>query len=281
MIRIDNNSCTRCNLCVDECSSSVLENSGDEIKVVKESYCIACGRCVAKCSSDAIKVEGINKSKLSLKHREIEKGRIKHILESKRSWRDFKSDKVSREVVEELISVAHLAPSAMNSLDRAFIVVDNSVVIKKIYNMAVAKCKGIYKLVKMMLGFPFNKFLPKETLDYFNSVKYDFETLINADAQGRDQLFCGAQTLVMFTGVEKDPLGKDNALCAMNYLMFYAEELGLGTCINGFTSVNAKELKKIVDVPRFHKVYGVVTLGYKKGEFENVIYRKEPEVIWV
>ncbi len=86
---------------------------------------------------------------------------------------------------------------------------------------------------------------------------------------------------MLFTGIGIDSNGKDNALAAMHYFMMQAETMGLGTCINGFSSTLPKILAKLIDVPRFYKIFGVITLGYSASRFPKTIYRKAAEVQWL
>lgn len=281
MVNIDINKCKSCGLCVKECFNNVFELSNNNgPQVIKEDYCIQCGRCVAICRDDALDVDGINSSKMKpvIKDGVIDSDNLKRLIESKRSWRRYKDKRVSKEELNKLLDIAQIAPTAMNSQEKSFIVVEDEGKIEEIKKAVIKDCRGVYKLMKFLSSSPVKYIFPKETREHFLRAKHDFESMLSACDNGVDQLFHNAPCLVLFTGVGLDPMGKDNALFAMSNFMLLAESMGIGTCINGFASAGPKTLAKLVDTPKLHKVFGVLTVGYKKGSFHKTIYRKDPVV---
>lgn len=284
MVSIDRNKCSSCGLCVKECCNGVFNfEDGCTPNVGIGAHCIGCGRCVAKCSNDALNVDGVDIDKMrdSAPENLIRKDDLKLFIESKRSWRQYKEEPLKKEELHELLEIAQIAPTAMNSQDKTFIVIQDKEKIDEIRQSIIKASRKLLRLMKVLSSAPIKYLFPKETREYFIWVKHDFGSLIEAHDKGFDSLFYGAPCIVLFTGVGADIMGKDNALFAMGNFMVLAETMGIGTCINGFTSANPKILAKLVDVPRFHKVFGVLTVGYKKGRFNKTIYRKEPVVNWI
>ncbi len=99
--------------------------------------------------------------------------------------------------------------------------------------------------------------------------------------RGEDSIFHNAPCLVFIYGIGRDPLGKDNCLSAQQYLMSQAQAMGLGTCIIGYAQTAPKVLAKHLDVPKFYKIYGAITLGYPQVSYHRTTVRNTPEVSWV
>jgi len=57
IVRIDEERCTGCGLCVSACAEGALEMVGGKAKLVSESYCDGLGACLPECPADAIRIE--------------------------------------------------------------------------------------------------------------------------------------------------------------------------------------------------------------------------------
>jgi len=55
---IDEDVCTGCEICVDECPNDCLELVDDVATLVRPDDCDECGTCVESCPSEAITLEG-------------------------------------------------------------------------------------------------------------------------------------------------------------------------------------------------------------------------------
>lgn len=57
VVRIDEDKCTGCGLCVPSCAEGALEIIDGKARLVKEIYCDGLGACLGECPEDAITVE--------------------------------------------------------------------------------------------------------------------------------------------------------------------------------------------------------------------------------
>ena len=57
IIRIDENKCTGCGLCVTACAEGAIKIIDSKAKLVSESYCDGLGACLGHCPEDAITIE--------------------------------------------------------------------------------------------------------------------------------------------------------------------------------------------------------------------------------
>jgi energy-converting hydrogenase A subunit Q len=56
-VKLDQDTCTVCQTCVNTCPMGVFEPEGDKVVVAQEDQCIACRACEASCPVTAIVVE--------------------------------------------------------------------------------------------------------------------------------------------------------------------------------------------------------------------------------
>jgi NAD-dependent dihydropyrimidine dehydrogenase PreA subunit len=56
-VKLDENTCTACQTCVNTCPMGVFEADGDKVVVANEEQCIGCRACEASCPVGAIQVE--------------------------------------------------------------------------------------------------------------------------------------------------------------------------------------------------------------------------------
>jgi NAD-dependent dihydropyrimidine dehydrogenase PreA subunit len=52
---VDEDACTGCGTCVDNCPSEVIEIVDDKAKIVNPDDCVDCGACEENCPASAIK----------------------------------------------------------------------------------------------------------------------------------------------------------------------------------------------------------------------------------
>ena len=55
---IDEELCTGCEICIDECPNNALEMVNDVAKLVRPDDCDGCESCAEECPSEAITMEG-------------------------------------------------------------------------------------------------------------------------------------------------------------------------------------------------------------------------------
>jgi len=60
--RVDEETCTGCGDCVDQCQLEALELSDDTVSV-NEEYCLGCGACVSKCPTESLSLVRVSNKK--------------------------------------------------------------------------------------------------------------------------------------------------------------------------------------------------------------------------
>ena len=57
IVKIDEDKCTGCGLCVNACAEGAIQIIDGKAKLVSETYCDGLGACLGHCPEDAITVE--------------------------------------------------------------------------------------------------------------------------------------------------------------------------------------------------------------------------------
>ncbi|MBN1978109.1 MAG: nitroreductase family protein [Anaerolineae bacterium] len=279
---LDQEKCTACGLCVEVCGLDVIVRNGNGCPTIdRAAYCHTCGHCVAICPQNALSIQGVPGDQFAPVHTPaISPLDMETFLLTKRSCREFKERPVEKSVLENLITVARMAPTSINCQERAFIVVTDAAKIAELREALTQHIRSLLKMVKLAASKPAALFLSPESQEHMRHLQADFEIALRHTGGGDDYIFHNAPCLIFFTGITMDPSGRDHALGAQHYLMLYAETLGLGTCINGYAQSAPKILAKHLNIPKAHTIYGAIMLGYRKHTYRKRVYRKPASVVY-
>ncbi|MES0448030.1 MAG: 4Fe-4S binding protein, partial [Desulfobacterales bacterium] len=56
IVKIDEEKCDGCGLCVIECAEGALEIRDGKAKIIKEMYCDGLGACIGECPQEALTI---------------------------------------------------------------------------------------------------------------------------------------------------------------------------------------------------------------------------------
>lgn len=166
------------------------------------------------------------------------------LLKHRKSVRDFLDRSVEREKIMKCLEAARLAPSACNSQQWKFIVVDDKQLKNKLCDAAFS---GIYSVNA------FCKMAP--VIVVVISEKSKFLARIGG-------MFRGTKYYLIDIGI------------AMEQFVLQAEELGLGTCWIGWFNEGA--IKPILNIPQRKKIDILIALGYYDREKLGPEHGREP-----
>ncbi|MDO9124011.1 MAG: nitroreductase [Deltaproteobacteria bacterium] len=189
---------------------------------------------------------------------------IKTIRERK-SFRAFKSDPIPRETIQEILTLASHAPSAINLQPWDLIVVTGEE--RERLSRRLIKA---YKEKQISCGPGNVKPLPKtfakrgaKTLElmnpFFEEMGVDPNQFINEGSCN----FYGAPVAIFFCLDDSFPKARvvDIGL-ALGYLILTAHEFRLGTCPIGLITAYEDEIKELLNIPENKMVVIGVALGY-------------------
>ncbi|MCP4348312.1 MAG: hypothetical protein GY795_22720 [Desulfobacterales bacterium] len=133
MIKIDPSKCNKDYICMDECAYGFIYEKDDEgYPVINQSlfekYCIKCWHCIAICPKGAISYPGVKQEDFDklghsdfLSHDQVEK-----FIRSRRSFRTFKEEPVSDEIISKWLDITRWSPTASNSQQLNWILVKDA-----------------------------------------------------------------------------------------------------------------------------------------------------------
>ena len=143
----DENKCSSCGACIDNCYRKNFYRSDDKMVKLHENSmenCILCGHCLAGCSSEgALKIEGYNSDSLSRVKPSPAPEVIGNFILSRRSIRRFTDDIPSESEIDALLEAGCYAPTGHNSQDCNFVVIKGHKKVKVLGEIAVLFYEGL------------------------------------------------------------------------------------------------------------------------------------------
>ena len=281
--------CTSCGLCLEECPSGAMQQDSEtEGLRIEEGRCIRCSHCGIVCPVDAIST---NKGPFpSWRDPKLAKDRLKALLVGKRSVRQYRSDRVPREVWEEILHVGTLTSTASNAQNwhatilRLESVKEVGARIMDYYRTLVRRAlnplmRPVLFLTAARSYLPSLKRYRRYIEEYFGLKKQAVSAAAlptaGRDRQAipmagrdrcRDRRFFHAPGVIILSAPKKDHhLGLTNCVLAGQAMMYYAQSLGLGSCMIGYAEIalnRMKSLRRDLEIPPSNKIGLVFTLGY-------------------
>ncbi len=166
------------------------------------------------------------------------------LAKKRRSIRKYLSKPVERNLIEQCIDAARVAPSACNSQPWKFIIVDEP-------NLKEKVAKETYGL-----------------LDSFNKFTHQAPVIIAIVAESPN-LTSKMGTLIKSIEYPLIDIGM-----AVEHFCLQAAELGIGTCMIGW--FNEKPIKDLLDIPKKRMLALLLTMGYSVEE--KIIPKKRKEI---
>jgi nitroreductase/NAD-dependent dihydropyrimidine dehydrogenase PreA subunit len=285
-IRIDDQACTRCGLCVKACPARIFVAGQDDAPpaVTRVRRCIVCGHCVAVCPTDAIRhreIEPANCPPLDAQPA-IAPAQLLHFMRRRRSERHFRPEPVAHELLEQLLEAGRSAPSASNAQVFQFIVVEQRERVRRLADLAL----GPFRLALRVLEMPGLGWLVWQLARLAVGDKYDVDDLRNmvkTPADGRDPMLFGAPALILIHAPSHEPFGETDCANAQHQMALMAEALGLGTTTIGFFIIAtrfSRALRRELRLPAGDKLCGTLVVGWPRYRWQRIPDRRPARARW-
>jgi nitroreductase/NAD-dependent dihydropyrimidine dehydrogenase PreA subunit len=287
-IRIDEQKCTLCGLCIPECLRGILQEGKEAVHVTNPKYCILCGHCKAVCPVDAPELPRLDASEFEpVPERENypKADELLSFFRARRSIRQFEKRFVEREKLEKIIQAGRFAPTGANLQGLHYTVVHTPDKLSEIrdvnLDLLYRKAEDIERAFEQnsQTGEPVPQAYQDRKL--YASLWKAMKGLMG---KGIDKLFYHAPALV---ALHIDPAKSTSAMVdaglAAMQMTLMAETLELGTCFCGFFvfAVNeSTEFKKILDIPEKHIVPVSFVVGYPAVKYQRLVSRNPARVNW-
>lgn len=180
------------------------------------------------------------------------------VLKNRRAVRDYKSDRLSRPVVERLFAAATLAPSAMNLQPWAFAVLLDPERID-----SYAERAG-----KWLLDTPAETGFSEAAREILEKKGFS--------------MFYHAPALAIVMALSPTTQAIEDCCLAAQNLLLAARDEGIGSCWIGFARpwLNLPSTKKELGVPDRYQVVAPIVLGYPNA-WPEPHGRKPAEIHWI
>ncbi|MFX1393186.1 MAG: nitroreductase family protein [Promethearchaeota archaeon] len=270
IIDINQEKCTKCKLCIQECGRGYFYIKDDGYIAFNESLnpCNLCGHCIAVCPENAISWKNMNEVEsfpgIDSPETIVNYDQIYRLIRAKRSIRRYKRKNVPKMSIEKIFEAMRYAPSAGNQRLWRYLIISDPVKIKTL-------SEEMIKTNYLYMGFKSGE----QALNYFKSI-------------GRDPIFYNAPHVIIlyYRVIEKNKtmigFRANDAGIAITYGMLAAESLGLGTCwigmVQGAIAMN-KEILNILGIKGY--VLGAFTLGYPAVKYCRTVPRTPLKIKWV
>ncbi len=266
---VDEDSCTRCGICVKICPSGIIDSvDEDQLPQVQEtnvSHCLYCGHCEAFCPSQALTLDLRPDEKVSLLTGAgtISPEDIGIYLKKRRSVRHYTREPVPREKILEILDIARYAASGTNGQPVQWLVVHNPERVRKIAELTIEWMRSLLNTDHPMSGY--------------------VPMLISAWDQGYDIICRDAPHLLFAHIPEESPIAPIDAIIALTHFDLAAPAFGIGTCWAGFVAAAAmfyEPLQKELGLPAGRKAAYAMMFGYPQYKIYGIPRRKPLEVMW-
>ncbi len=165
------------------------------------------------------------------------------LVRKRHSVRSFLNKPVPRQMLEQCLEAAHLAPSACNAQPWKFIVIERRELIEEI-------TRRVFHSI-----YSFNRFI--KDAGALIAVVSDKEGFVRKAGK----YLKGTDYYLIDIGI------------AAEHLVLQATEFGLGSCWIGW--FDEKRLRKLLTLPRRRRIDIIIALGYCKSETPSIKSRKE------
>lgn len=252
----DETRCVRCGACIADCVCGILSFGEDGFPTVlpgMENRCVRCGHCVAICPAGAAILNGMPSSPCSsVKDASLAEASLDALLKGRRAMRQYANGAVPRHLLEKAFEYAAYAPTAHNSREVAYTVLNGRGQVEHLLDNLVRHMEihGLY---------------PAHTKNV---------------RQGKDTLFRGAPCLILIHAPDR-LLSESDCATAAAYLEIVLHGLGLGSCWAGMLIEACHPgLPEGLAIPEGHRLYAALMAGIPKARYTLLPFRSAPSVTW-
>jgi ferredoxin len=286
-VRVDEQVCTTCGLCVKVCKGAPLYIVDGHVCVDQTRYfgCIGCGHCMSVCPHGCIIVTGRDLSPDDLLEMPPPETRatyeqLKALMSTRRSVRNFQDREVGREIVDKIVVAASTAPMGIPPSEVNVLVLVGRDKVKAFRDDLLDAMRSVkWMFSPFVLGL-LRPFIGKEVYELYSGfVGPAVDAYLEKERSGIDWFFYDAPLSLYFCGSPyADPA---DPFIAAAYAMLSGEALGLGSCMLGFPGQILQYHRKLrakYGLPAKTQAGLAVIFGYPAVRFQRAIKRRFAQV---
>jgi nitroreductase len=258
----------------------------EKARVVRGDWCIGCGHCVSVCPVEAVSRVNMQPGDLPDvdSRRLVSSHELQHFLRARRSVRRYHRKGLPHRLVDQILEGGRFAPTGTNSQNVHYVIIDSETKIAALRQMVMEFYERVFRLVRNpFLAHLFRWFTGRRAVENLRSYLPVVEHAFALREQGEDPLLHNAPAVMIAHAESWDTCSAFNCAVALYSCALMAQTLNVGCCFNGFLEVAVnrdRKIKKWLELPRDHRCYGAMTLGYPDIQFQRLVEREEAKVRW-
>ena len=245
-ILVNEEKCIGCGLCEKDCPASCIYVEGGKAHV-RKGGCLECGHCYAVCPEGAVTMAGYDcKDEAVVPMTELPSDTLLTAMRSRRTIRQFRDQPVEDEKIQNILEAGRYSPTGGNSQNVSYTILGSR------QKAAEALCVELFRNVTK---------LPSRSEAFAERFRIT-----------DDFFFKGAPLVILVTSRSSVDAGLASA-----YMEIMAESLGLGVLYSGFFVMCSRlsmKLRRLIRLPRGHKVVTCMVIGYPAVKYQRIVPRK-------
>lgn len=217
-LKIEQEKCIRCGLCVNECQNRAIEMDPETNypRVTPEKgdgRCMHCRHCMMICPSGALSMDGLRVEDCLPPGKYPSYDELVNLVRNRRSFRYYKQKNVDRAVLAELMDAMRYVPTGKNDHRLHFSLIDDIEVMNAFRNKTYAKICDIFG--------DETKEVPEKFKPYAHTY-YQYKN-------GQDPIFRTAPHVLFVSVPANAPTPDADPLIAVSYFELLAQARGIAT----------------------------------------------------
>lgn len=270
MIKIDTEKCIKCELCVKSCTPKAIHPLNG---TVTNEICMSCSHCVAVCPTDAVTQDEIISE--NIEKNDITPESFENLIYARKSIRNFTDSEIDDKTLEKFLKLMEYAPTGTNSQETYVTIIKGRENVRPFSASIINHFQKTLKLFLNPVAYPFMRVLKgKEKTNKLYGYK---KHMLNVKP-GQDIIAYDCPLIVVFHASPGSSTPEMDCNIQASYASLHAITLGLGTCFNGFIcrGINGnKKIKEGLNIPKDHKVYSSLLVGYPELKYKKRVIRDE------
>lgn len=291
-ITVRSETCKVCGLCAEVCPNSILvknKSKGTYAREDRKDLCIRCGQCMAVCPTKSVRVSGLSyrKNFFPLPDQAGAGDGFFNLIASRRAIRNFKTEPVSRELLEKIVEAITFAPPGFTPIKTEITVVSDPQLVKK----ALPYMITFYDNLVNVIDDPKirSKIRREVGRQRFKTMKTHLIPLLRSRLPElkkgvEDTLTRYAPAMILFHSNRKKEDIREDIIIAATYGMLAAHSLGLGGSIMDIIPPavdKTDDLRKLFKIPETNQVISSIIVGHPKYKYQRGIRRNLKSVEWL
>ena len=259
--RIDEERCTSCGECAEDCPAEVISMDGYP-KITDEEGCYRCQHCLAVCPTGAVSILGRDPdASTELAGNMPDAARLETLIKGRRSVRRYNSKDLEPALIDELLDLACHAPTGVNAQAVLFTVVRQGSVMKGLREEVLAQLTELHDKGKLPEGL---------VEQYIGGAVKAWQEV------GKDIIFRGAPHLLITSAPKDSPCPVQDTHIALTTFQLMAHARGVGTVWDGMVMMALSlcpGLGARLGIPENHIVGYAMVFGEPAVEYYRTVQR--------